>query len=107
MSPEFHQEAGESFQAESAFDAAICLFTTLGQISDEGAVHAVVVRVYDALLPGRFFVVETAQRSWVTKNLKYAVYSCRLGVLLASEWSTPRLSETSDGFSTLCRATLS
>jgi SAM-dependent methyltransferase len=70
VSPEFHQVAGESFQAESAFDAAICLFTTLGQISREGENSALVERVYDALVPGGFFVVETPQRSWVTQHLK-------------------------------------
>lgn len=72
VSPEFHQIACESFRAESAFDAAICLFTTLGQISSEGENSALVERVYDALVPGGFVVVETPQRSWVTQHLKKA-----------------------------------
>lgn len=36
VAPDFRQVSGEAFVADEEFDAAICLFTTLGQISEEG-----------------------------------------------------------------------
>jgi SAM-dependent methyltransferase len=72
VSPDFRQVSGEAFVAQRPFDAALCLFTTLGQISDKGENSGLVQRVYDALRPGGYFVVETPQREWVVQNLKLA-----------------------------------
>ena len=70
VSPEFLQVGGESFTTDAAFDAAICLFTTLGQISRQGENSGLVRRVYDALHSGGGFIVETPQRDWTVQNLK-------------------------------------
>lgn len=66
----FRQEAGQTFRDEQPFDAAICLFTTLGQISAGGDNSALVSRVYQELKPGGFFVVEVPQREAAIKSLK-------------------------------------
>lgn len=70
ISPDFRQVSGESFVAEREFDATLCLFTTLGQISDGGDNSRLVERVYDALRPGGTFVVEVPQRDPTVRNLK-------------------------------------
>lgn len=70
VSVDFRQVSGESFVAERPFDAALCLFTTLGQISEAGENSGLVRRVYDALRPGGGFVVEVPQRDWVVQHLK-------------------------------------
>jgi len=70
VSPAFRQVSGEAFIAPEPFDAATCLFTTLGQISENGENSALVQRVYDALRPGGTFVVETPQRDWAVRHLK-------------------------------------
>lgn len=68
--PEFYQMSGESFVSDEEFDAAICLFTTLGQTSGEGDNSRLVERVCDALRPGGGFVVEVPQRDPTVKTLK-------------------------------------
>ncbi len=70
VAPDFRQASGETFVADEEFDAAICLFTTLGQISEEGDNSRLVERVYAALRPGGFFVVEVPRRDPTVKNLK-------------------------------------
>jgi len=70
VSPDFRQVSGESFLANQEFEAAICLFTTLGQISGESDNTRLVERVYDALCPGGTFVVEVPQRGPAVENLK-------------------------------------
>lgn len=70
VSPDFRQMSGESLVANEEFDTAICLFTTLGQISEEGDNSHLVERVYTALRPGGHFVVETPQRGPTVRNLK-------------------------------------
>ncbi len=70
VEPEFRQIGGESFVADEGFDAAICLYTTLGQISSEGDNSRLVERVYDALRPGGGFMVEVPQRDPTVRNLK-------------------------------------
>lgn len=72
VAPKFRQIAGEDFESEPHFDAAICLFTTLGQISARGENSGLVRRVYDALRPGGTFVVETPQRDVAIAQLKAA-----------------------------------
>jgi len=70
VSPDFRQLSGEAFIAPEPFDAALCLFTTLGQISETGANSGLVQPVYDALRPAGTFVVETPQRDWAVRHLK-------------------------------------
>jgi D-alanine-D-alanine ligase len=68
----FRCEKGETFTAERPFDAAIALFTTLGQISDSGDNEGLVARVYEALVPGGRFLVEVPQRAAAVAGLKAA-----------------------------------
>lgn len=70
VSPQFKQAHAETFVAKQPFNAAICLFTTLGQISAQGDNSGLVQRVYDALLPGGWFVVEVPQRETAVRQLK-------------------------------------
>ncbi len=70
VSVEFRQVSGEAFVAEEEFDAAMCLFTTLGQISEHGEDSRLVKQVHDALRPGGTFAVEVPQRDPSVKNLK-------------------------------------
>jgi len=70
VSPDFQQVAGEDFITDETFDAAICLFTTLGQIEDQKDNHPIIPRVSAALRPGGVVIVEVPQREWVASNLK-------------------------------------
>ena len=70
VSPDFRQANGESFVADQEFGAALCLFTTLGQISQDGENRGLIKRAYNALRPGGSFVVETPQRDWAVRHLK-------------------------------------
>ena len=70
VAPTFRQVCGESFVASDEFDLAICLFTTLGQISKEGENCELVKRTHEALRPGGFFVVETRQRAPTVQHLQ-------------------------------------
>lgn len=67
---DFRQVGGESFVAERPFDAAVCLFTTLGQISETGENSGLVTRVYQGLRPGGRFMVEVPQRETAVRQLK-------------------------------------
>ncbi|MFZ0548423.1 MAG: class I SAM-dependent methyltransferase [Candidatus Promineifilaceae bacterium] len=68
----FRCEQGEGFSAERSFDAAIALFTILGQISESGSNEGLVDTVYEALVPDGRFLVEVPQRSVAVANLKTA-----------------------------------
>lgn len=70
VSVDFQQLPAEQLVAEAAFDAAICLFTTLGQISATGENSALVQRVYAALKPGGQFMVEVPQRQTAVRQMK-------------------------------------
>jgi hypothetical protein len=70
VSPIFQQVAGEDFIAAESFDAAICLFTTLGQIETENQDRQLVTQVARNLKAGGYFVVEVPQRDWVVNNLQ-------------------------------------
>ena len=70
VAPAFRQVSGESFVASDDFDLAICLFTTLGQISKEGENSELVERTYETLRPGGFLVVETRQRAPTVQHLQ-------------------------------------
>lgn len=66
----FRCQKGEAFSTDQPFDAAIALFTTLGQISESGNNEALVGNVYEALRPGGRFLVEAPQRDAAVANLK-------------------------------------
>ncbi len=70
VSPDFRQVSGEALVTDKEFDAAICLFTTLGQISNGGDNSQLVARVYQALRPSGYFMVEVPQRAPTVKHLK-------------------------------------
>lgn len=67
---DFRIQPAESFNAHLEFDAAICLFTTLGQISDQEDNTALIGSVFEALKPGAPFVVEVPQRKAAVARLK-------------------------------------
>ena len=69
-SPDFRQAHGENFVSQDKFEAAICLFTSLGQINDDQDNRQLIQRVARVLRPGGGFVVEVPQRQWVADNLK-------------------------------------
>jgi SAM-dependent methyltransferase len=70
VNPSFQLARGEDFTSPQKFDAAICLFTTLGQIGPGGENQRLVQQVAGALQPGGAFMVEIPQRAWVVANLK-------------------------------------
>ncbi|MCK4900017.1 MAG: class I SAM-dependent methyltransferase [Anaerolineales bacterium] len=70
VSPEFRQAYGESFVSQEKFDAAICLFTTFGQINDDKDNSQLIQRVGNILHLGGYFILEVPQREWIEGNLK-------------------------------------
>lgn len=70
VSVDFRQARGEEFTTGTPFDAAICLFTSLGQLGPDGDNSALVSRVVDALKPGGLFVVEVPQRDTAVAQLR-------------------------------------
>jgi SAM-dependent methyltransferase len=67
---EFRQQRGEDLQAVDQFKVALCLFTTLGQVSGQGDNLALLENAYRALEPGGWFMLEIPQRAWAVSNLK-------------------------------------
>lgn len=70
VSVEFQQTAAELFVTQDEFDTAVCLFTTLGQLSAAGDNLGLLVRVYASLKAGGFFVIEVPQRETAVAQLK-------------------------------------
>ena len=70
VSVDFRLEWGERFSTDQPYDAAICLFTSLGQITEQGENSGLVDRVFAALKPGGHFVVEVPQRETAVRQLK-------------------------------------
>ena len=70
VSVDFHLEWGERFFTDQPYDAAICLFTSLGQITEQGENSGLVDTVFAALKPGAHFVVEVPQRETAVRQLK-------------------------------------
>ena len=70
LAPEFRQQRGEDLQVENEFKVALCLFTTLGQVSGQGDNLALLENTYRALQPGGWFILEIPQRAWAVSNLK-------------------------------------
>jgi len=69
---EFICVGGETFANERPFDAAICLFTTLGQVGVYGDNLDLVGNVFSLLKDGGDFVVEAPQRDATVRMLKAA-----------------------------------
>ncbi|MEM7028839.1 MAG: class I SAM-dependent methyltransferase, partial [Chloroflexota bacterium] len=69
-SVEFHQIRGEDFTTDQLYAGAICLFTSLGQISASGENSRLVERAYQALELGGKFIVEVPQREVAVQQLK-------------------------------------
>ncbi len=76
VQPKLWQASGEEFSAVRKFEAAICLFTTLGQINTEDKKpqftpdHPLLNQVAKVLVPGGTFILEVPQKGWVINNLK-------------------------------------
>lgn len=72
--PQFIQARAEQFKSGQKFEAALCLFTTLGQIDNGGDNRLLVERVFDLLNKDGYFVVEIPHPEWVKTNLVYEEY---------------------------------
>lgn len=76
VQPTFWQISGEDFSPEQKFEAAICLFTTLGQINTEDKKpqskpdRPLLNQISKVLVPGGTLILEVPQKDWVIKNLK-------------------------------------
>ncbi len=68
--PVFIQARGEEFTSEDKFNAAICLFTSLGQIDEHGENSGLVKRVAEVLISEGVFIVEVPNHHWVAENLQ-------------------------------------
>jgi len=68
--PTFIQARAEDFTTQDQFDAAICLFTTLGQIDTQGENGDLVKNVANGLRSQGHFIVEVPNHLWVAENLK-------------------------------------
>ena len=66
----FIQARGEAFSWDGKFDGIICLFTTLGQIDEDGENSHMVAHLARMLRPGGTFIVEVPNPAWVLENLK-------------------------------------
>jgi SAM-dependent methyltransferase len=67
--PLFVQARAEEFKTGQKFKAALCLFTTLGQIEDGGDNRALINKVFNLLSPDGCFIVEIPHPEWVKVNL--------------------------------------
>jgi SAM-dependent methyltransferase len=70
LAPEFRQQRGEDLQVENEFKVALCLFTTLGQVTGQVDNLSLLGNAYRALQPGGWFILEIPQRAWTVSNLK-------------------------------------
>lgn len=69
--PDFHEVRAEEFRADTPYEAAICLFTTLGQVSSGGeSGRGLVASAHRALEPGSPFAVEVPQREPAAREMK-------------------------------------
>lgn len=69
---EFIADRGEAFVREDAFDLAVCLFTTLGQLPSIDAdprISSVLTNLRTSLRPGGTLVVEVPERERALANL--------------------------------------
>jgi cyclopropane fatty-acyl-phospholipid synthase-like methyltransferase len=68
--PEFVQLRSENFHRVNEFEAAICLFTTLGQVIDQEDNRQLLQNAAQSIRPGGYFILEVPQREWLESNLK-------------------------------------
>jgi len=66
----FQRTHGEQFIADAPFDAAICLFTSLGQMGPDGDNSGLVQQVHDALNADGLFIIEVPQRETAVSQLR-------------------------------------
>ncbi len=67
---DFRQEKAQDFESHERFDAAICLFTSLGQVDEQGDNLGLVKQVWSALKVGGWFVVEVPQHAVAVQQLR-------------------------------------
>jgi SAM-dependent methyltransferase len=72
VQPEFRRLAGQDLQLQDEFAAAICLFTTLGQVTGQEDNRELLPRAFHALQPGGHLVLEIPQPAWTLDNLQPA-----------------------------------
>ena len=76
VEPQFHLAYGEDYSPEDKFEAAICLFSTLGQINTEDEKpppktdHPLLKHTANILTPGGIFILEIPNKEWMLLNLK-------------------------------------
>lgn len=71
--PDFREVRAEEFRADTPYEAAICLFTTLGQVSSRGeSGPGLVASAHRALAPRSPFAVEVPQREPAAREMKAA-----------------------------------
>lgn len=70
VSPAFIQASGETYETDKRFDAALCLFNTLGQVSLYGDNRELVPNVARLLVPNGPFVVEVPNWDRAVASLK-------------------------------------
>lgn len=66
---DFQQVSGQDFRTDQRFEAAVCLFTTLGQMENERDNQEIIDHIADLLQPGGWLVVEVAQRETAARKL--------------------------------------
>lgn len=67
---DFRRARGQDYSTQLRFDAAVCLFTTLGQIDEGGENRTLVSRAAALLKPGGWFIVEVPQREATLELLR-------------------------------------
>ena len=70
VSVDFQEAHGQQFIAAEPFDAAICLFTSLGQMGSDGDNGGLIQRAHDALNAGGLFIIEVPQRKTAVSQLR-------------------------------------
>ena len=70
VSVEFKRISAVAFSTRNPFDVAICLFTTLGQISEQGDNSRLLEKMLHAIRPSGHFMVEVPQREVAVRQLR-------------------------------------
>lgn len=68
--PQFVIKSAQAFRTDQLFNAALCLFTTLGQINADGDNSSLIDCAAQMLISGGFFVLEVPRLNWLVNNLK-------------------------------------
>ena len=70
MKPKFRQIRGEELDFHGEFDLSLCLFTTLGQVTDQQDNHRLLFNAARSLRSRGHFIVELQQPAWLESHLK-------------------------------------